>query len=194
MFFALIGILFFLVILLIAIKFGLSKNKVEEIQEDRTIIHTSGIYSIVRKSPREDIAKIKPSEKKINQYLRDQTVNIPDLTITEEQRQKLTRQWNDALEGSLSEIEEGDKTGIEFYYYDFTGKDEICDTFVHKGDYVTRQDIFHHPELIPPFHLGCKCILRCSVTTENNVEKYEMKYLLQKGKLPALPEWKLTLH
>lgn len=195
MIFALIGILFFLVLLLIAVKFGLSRNKRDQIVEEPPVIHTSGIYSIVRKSPRENIAEVKPSEKKIHQYLKDQNVDMEGNTISDAEKQQLLQSWSQVLERSIKEVEEGDKKGVEFYYYDFSGNDAVCHSFVNKGDYVTRQDIYKHPELIPPFHVGCKCTLLCHLATEKirDTKQFQMKYLLQKGKVPNLPDWKLIL-
>jgi hypothetical protein len=99
------------------------------------------------------------------------------------------------LENAINEIEEGDKKGLEFYYYDLQEDDEICAEFLGKGYFITRQDIYKHPELIPPFHIGCRCILKCHHGSENLRETTEfgMRPFLRNGELPPLPDWKRIL-
>lgn len=192
---ALIGILFFLILILIAVRFGIAKQKLENERESQTVIHTSGIYSIVRKSPREDIKTIKPSEKEIRQYLADQNVDIHKNQLVESDKEALLSSWNTTLENAINEIEEGDKKGLEFYYYDLQRDDEICGEFLSKGHFITRQDIYTHPELIPPFHIGCRCILKCHHGSEDLRETTEfgMRPFLKNGELPPLPDWKCIL-
>lgn len=195
--FAIIGIIFFLVLILIAIRFGIAKQKPDIESESQSIIHTSGIYSIVRKSPREDIENLKPSEKEISQYLNDQNVDIHENRLDEPDKEALISLWNTSIANSINKIEEGDKKGLEFYYYDFQGNgdDEICEKFLDKGNFITRQDIYNHPKLIPPFHIGCRCIIKCHYGTDDLRETSElgMRPFLHNGKVPSLPDWKLIL-
>ncbi len=192
---ALIGILFFLILILLAVRFGITKQRLEAERESQSVIHTSGIYSIVRKSPREDIEQFKPSEQEITQYLSTQTVDIHGNTLTDDVRQALIALWKQNLESALQEIEEGDKQGLEFYYYDLTEDDEVCDEFLDNGHFVTRQDIFHHPELIPPFHIGCRCTLKCHHGSDKlrDTTEFGMRPFLEKDVLPPLPDWKRIL-
>lgn len=192
---AIIGIIFFLVLILIAIRFGISKQKSESERESLPVIHTSGIYSIVRKSPREDVEAVKPTKKEISQYLTDKNVDIHEIKLSDSDKNALISLWNTTLENSINEIEEGDKKGLEFYYYDFKEDDEVCKKFLSKGSFITRQEIYKHPELIPPFHLGCRCILKC----HHGIEKLKdttaigMRPFLRDGNVPPLPEWKHIL-
>lgn len=192
---AIIGIIFFLVLILIAIRFGISKQKSESERENLPVIHTSGIYSIVRKSPREDVEAVKPAKKEISQYLTDKNVDIHEIKLSDSDKNALISLWNTTLENSINEIEEGDKKGLEFYYYDFKEDDEVCKKFLSKGSFITRQEIYKHPELIPPFHLGCRCILKC----HHGIEKLKdttaigMRPFLRDGNVLPLPEWKHIL-
>ena len=192
---AIIGIVFFLILILIAIRFGIAKQKLESERENQPVIHTSGIYSIVRKSPREDVKTTKPSKEEISQYLTDQNVDIHENNLSESDKDALISSWETALENSIKEIEEGDNKGLEFYFYGFKDNDDVCNKFLAKGSFITRQEIYKHPELIPPFHLGCRCILRC----HHGIEKVKdttaigMRPFLQDGKVPPLPEWKHIL-
>jgi hypothetical protein len=193
---ALIGILFFLVLILLAVRFGIVKQRLENEQENNAVIHTSGIYSIVRKSPRDDFAKIKPSDEEISQYLAGQTVDSNGNILTEKIKTELLSRWKQSCERSITEIENGDSNGLEFYHYIFETDDPVCKKFIHKGNFITRQEIFKHPELIPPFHLGCTCSIKCHHETEVIKETSEigLRPLLQDGALPSLPEWKTIVN
>lgn len=189
---AVIGIVFFLLLILVAARFSISKQKSENTPDNETVIHTSGIYSIVRKSPWEDIANVKPSEKEIRKYIDEQSVNIDRNSLSESKKDAILARWNENLKESLSEIEKGDDEDVEFYYYDFKGKDSICKKIFNKGHIITRQDIFENPELIPPFHLGCQCVLKRHLGEEKLRDATEtgMRYIIEDGKLPPLPNWK----
>ncbi len=189
------GIIFFLLLVLLLVKFGINKQKPTNEIDNQTVIHTSGIYSIVRKSPRDNILEYKPPEKEIIKYLEYQNVDIQNNKLSEQDKKTLISQWNTNLENSLAEIEEGDKKGLEFYYYDFLEEDSVCQDNIKKGYYITRENIYAHPELIPPFHLGCKCILKNNPGIEDlsDTAKIGMQPLLRDGELPTLPDWKLVL-
>jgi len=184
------GILFFLILILIAIRF-IGRQRPEEEQKSTPIINTSGIYSIVRKSPRDTIQGYKPSEKELSQYLNTQNVDILKNLLTNSDKNLLVSLWKSNLERSINEIEEGDKKGIEFYYYDFEGVDTVCNKYIKKGNYIQRRDIFSNPQIIPPFHIGCKCILKShtfSVEPDCNRDSL-MNPFICNNKIPALPEW-----
>ncbi len=190
------GIIFFLLLILFIIRYGVIKQKPEDELENQSIIHTSGIYSIVRKSPRENIDAIKPTSEEISQYLHDQTVDIENNEVTEQDKRILLSFWHKSLDNAINEIEEGDKRGIEFYYYDFLEEDVVCKKFISKGHYITRENIYAHPELIPPFHLGCKCILKHHEGTEVTPDTAKLglrPFLQDEELLPALPNWKHIL-
>lgn len=189
------GILFILIIVLIAIKYSIVSPKGDDLAEDQSIIHTSGIYSIVRKSPREDILSRKPSEQEIRQYLYGKNVDILKNKLTNADKDELLKHWHKFLDNSIKVIEEGDLKGLEFYYYSFNGKDTICDSVIDPGNFITRQDIYDHPELIPPFHLGCNCIIKChhGVELTKDTSELGMGPFLTDGRVPKLPEWKSIL-
>jgi hypothetical protein len=191
---ALFGIIFFLFLILIAIRFSITNRQLEE-TEKKTVIHTSGIYSIVRKAPIDEILNLKPSIKEIEQYLNSKNVDIQKLELTKSDKDALIKLWNKSLENSMLEIKEGDLKGLEFYYYDFINTDNICNKYIKKGNFITRQDIYQHPELIPPFHLGCTCVLKCHHGNEILRETSElgMSPLLNEGENPSLPDWRLIL-
>jgi len=191
---ALIGLAILLIFILVAIRVGVNKEREPE-KAEQPVIHHSGIYSIVRKSPRENIAAHKPSIEDLRKYLALQNVDIQGKAISGGEKERLVESWQIDLEKSLTTIEDGDKKGTQFYYYDYAGNDPVCQDSVLKGSFVTREQIFRYPNLIPPFHVGCRCCIRIYQGDENlrDTKVFGFKPLISENELPRLPEWKKTL-
>lgn len=194
--FALISIILLLILVLVAVRIGLNKDQInDEGPAIQPVLHGSGIYSIVKKSPRETIQDEKPPEEEILQYITTLNEDIDDLSLSETDKEQLIEMWKQALDDNISTIEKGDEDGIEFYYYDFTPTEcPVCKQYISKGKFVTREEVFKFPRIIPPFHLGCTTILKAHHGKENLRETTELGMLpLFKNQLPpSLPEWKLT--
>jgi hypothetical protein len=191
---ALTGVGLLLVVMLIAVRIGINKEKVEE-DGLKPVIHASGIYSIIRKSPRESISDYKPSQEEILKYFSNKNVNSTDLLLSEADKSKLMKQWNSQMEANIFEIEKGDERGAEFYYYKFLWTDPVCSKYISKGRFVTREEIFQHPNIIPPFHLGCGCQLKQYPGKEklHDTTEIGMLPLFREGAAPPLPDWKEIL-
>ena len=191
---ALNGVGILLVVMLIAVRIGINKEKVEE-DGLKPAIHASGIYSIIRKSPRESISDYKPSQEEILKYFSNKNVNSTDLLLSEADKSKLMKQWNSQMEANIIEIEKGDERGAEFYYYKFLWTDPVCSKYISKGRFVTREEIFQHPNIIPPFHLGCGCQLKQYQGKEklHDTTEIGMLPLFREGAAPPLPDWKEIL-
>ena len=185
---AIVGILLLLVAMLIAVRIGMNKGKAEE-DAPSPMIHGSGIYSIIRRSPRENISDYKPSQEEIRKYLFDKNVNI---RMSASEKERLIASWNQQMEMNISEIEAGDKEGTEFYYFDFKWDDPVCSRIIQKGRFVTREQIFQYPQVIPPLHLGCGCQLYKYQGKEKLRETTEIGILplFHSRQIVPLPEWK----
>jgi hypothetical protein len=186
---ALVGITLLLVAMLIAVRIGMNRAKNDE-ETIPPMIHGSGIYSIIRRSPRDNIGDFKPSQEEIRKYLNDKNVNIRGISPSE--RNGLLAQWNELMEENINEIENGDKEGTEFYYFDFNRDDPVCAKIISKGRFITREQIFEHPKIIPPFHLGCGCRLHKYQGKDKLRDTTEIGILplLQNGEMVPLPDWK----
>jgi hypothetical protein len=185
---AIIGIVLFLILVLVAIRIGLNKENVPDEEPASAMIHASGIYSIVRRSPREQLMQIRPSVENIRKYLLSQNefeeANYVDTLI---------ERWTESLNRNIETIEQGDKDGVEFYFYEFTPVEcPVCLKFFHKGNFVTRQQIYQYPRIIPPFHIGCTCCIIPHHGVENLKDTTEqgMIPLFPNDSPPALPDWK----
>jgi hypothetical protein len=191
---ALTGIALLLILLLVALRTGGNREK-GEIESRFPMINTSGIYSIIRRSPRDSISDYKPSQEEIIKYLSDKNVTISGLDGSGAGSTELIKSWNDQMEFNIREIEQGDEKGIEFYFYDYAWNDPLCDKIIAKGRFVTREELYQFPNVIPPFHLGCGCRLRKYEGKEKMRETTEigMLPLFQNGLPPPLPTWKEIL-
>jgi hypothetical protein len=191
---ALMGIALLLIFLLIAVRIGIKKEKVEN-ETCSPTIHTSGIYSIIRRSPRESMGDYKPSQEEIIKYLSDKNVNIPGLDRSGINVKALVESWNNQMELNINEIEKGDEKGIEFYFYEYSWEDPICKKHIANGRFVTREELYQNPNIIPPFHLGCGCRLKMYEGKDKLRETTEigMMPLFRNGALPLLPDWKEIL-
>ncbi|MBD3316283.1 MAG: hypothetical protein GF344_10890 [Chitinivibrionales bacterium] len=195
MYLALIGIAFFLILTLIAIRLAWGKRE-PAVPNEEELIHKSGIFSVVRQSPRVNVYDYKPKEEEICQYLADTNVDIHGNTLLEADKQRLRKMWNNHLEASIRVVEQGDTKGVDFYYYDFEAEDPICADFVRKGHFVTREEIYKHPRLLPPFHVGCHCRLAGYHGTSEELRdttKSTISPLFTDGECPPLPDWHTVL-
>jgi hypothetical protein len=191
MIWTLVGIIFFLIVILIAFRVSVSRQKVEE-GDDLPLIHASGIYSIVRKSPRETLRACKPTDAEIRKYLAQRIEITPGRVLTSDEKDDLISQWQALMEENIVEIENGDKEGVEFYYYIVDEDDAVSHNYVKKGNFVTREEIHNFPQIIPPLHLGCSCRLQAHHGSENLRETTELgiRPFFHNENLPPLPSWK----
>ena len=194
--FALISIILLIILILIAIKTGLNRGQTTDESTVQPVIHASGIYSIVKRSPRESVLAQKPPREDILQYLSELNVDSEGAPLSQKKKDLLIRQWETDIETSIATIEKGDLEGIEFYYYEFMPEDcPVCRNHVSRGKFVTREEIFRYPEIIPPLHLGCTCKLLAHHGKEKLRETTElgMLPLFRNQKPPPLPDWKTII-
>jgi hypothetical protein len=184
------GVTFFLVLVLVAVHLMGKSNKPDEPAPSQ-MIHASGIYSIVRRSPRDSLGEFKPAIEKLTQYLASKNEDINKQPLNEADRQALVEHWKERLETNIREVEAGDHQGVEFYYYDFSSDDPVCKGTVNQGHFLTREEIFRCPQTIPPFHIGCRCMLKAHHGSENLREttRLGMRPFFTSVNIPPLPSW-----
>ena len=122
------------------------------------LIQASGIYSIIRRSPREDLLKIRPGMEEIRKYLSsiNEDINMKPLSIPD--KEKIAESWLRSMEENIRVIEKSDTANSAFYFYlDNSGGNQcaVCATHFKSKQIITREEIFKNPSIIPPFHLGC---------------------------------------
>jgi hypothetical protein len=187
-----LAVLTVLIIITLALALGRKEGGDAEAPRDTPIIHMSGIYSVLRESPRGALAALRPNEDAIRKYLNGVSEDMHGATIRSAERAALLKHWKARTEANLREIETGDKNGAAFYYYDFPYLCPACEPFVRKGNFVTREEIYNHPEIIPPFHMGCSCVLTAHQGSDSMMREtvtIGMLPFFEGDAPPPLPEW-----
>ena len=191
--FALISIILLIILVLIAVKTGLNRDRLYDEPVEKPTIHASGIYSIVRESPRRRMLAHKPPKEEILQYIAGQNVDMNGLLLSEMEKKVIIDRWYKSMEENVASIEKGDLEGIEFYYYEFQPSDcPVCMRYFTRGKFVTREEIYRYPSIIPPLHLGCTCKLLAHHGKENLRDTTElgMLPLFRNQQPPTMPDWK----
>jgi len=194
---AIIGLLLFIALVLIAIRMISFRHASDDVSndtgDDGSLIHASGIYSIIRKSPREDILRIRPQEAEIRKYLASLNEDITRQPLTPTDKQKLSEKWRQLMEDNIQVVEKGDAEEVEFYYYDFPDDTpcHVCTSYLNQGQFVSRQEIFKNPSIIPPFHLGCTTRIVPYRGRENlrDATILGMAPFFSNSVPPPVPEW-----
>jgi hypothetical protein len=197
---AIIGLVLLVVLVIIAVRMISTKNLPDDIMQESVrepAIHASGIYSIIRKSPREDLSRIRPQEQEIRKYLASLNEDINRQALTGQDREKLVDAWRRSREENIVSVEQGDAKNVEFYYSESEGTRPcpVCSPYIHHGQFVSRQEIFKHPSVIPPFHLGCTTRIMPYRGKENLRETAArgMAPFFTGDTPPSLPAWKDTV-
>ncbi|MBN1576585.1 MAG: hypothetical protein JW913_08535 [Chitinispirillaceae bacterium] len=192
----LISLILLIILVLIAIKTGLNRDRLIDEPVEKPTIHTSGIYSIVRESPRRNILAYKPPKEDILQYIDGLNVDMKGSPLSATEKSGIVDRWYRSIEENITAIEKGDLEGIEFYYYEFLPVDcPVCMRHFSRGKFVTREEIFRYPSIMPPLHLGCTCKILPHHGKENLRETTELGMLpLFRNKVPPpLPHWKFII-
>ena len=158
---AVVALILLMVLIILAVRLiGAKTRPGEEIDgahDDSPVIQTSGIYSIIRKSPRQDLLAIRPDEAQVRKYLTSINEDIQGRSLAISDKEKLAEAWQRSMEESIRTIEQDDAQSTLFYYFDSAGQEECpeCAMYFKRGQFVTREQIFANAAIIPPFHLGC---------------------------------------
>jgi hypothetical protein len=164
---------------------------VEQVRQESVIqrpMDTSGFFSLVRESPSLRIREAKPSLGQVREWLEEQHPNLA-MPI----RQKLIDAWLEIENQNIQTIEVADHGGVETFGYEFHPKAlELC-PLMQADTYITREMIYHHPELIPPFFVGdtTRIVTREAWSMQNSAEWVP---LLPRQGSYQLPDWRFLVH
>lgn len=158
-------------------------QKKDQDEESTPQIHHSGVYRL-RRSPREALLGAKPSEKDLQEHLQSQGLQSAEI-------QTQVQLWRDQIEANLRVIEEADIKEIRTFELEIPAHQTEALKFFPKGTYVTRDQLGAHAQLIPPYHFGCRALLR----PRNAWETGDWKPLLPAGDGKYLaPDWRTLVH
>jgi hypothetical protein len=149
-------------------------------------IHASGIFSLVRQSPREAL-----NERRLTvEQVREALENAANPGLVNAPAEKYLKLWEEMMELSINTIEKGDMEGLQTYSYKIPDKDLESCRGLTGSIYVTREQLQNFANLIPPFHLGCQAALIPKQAHQTNLDGTGWKPLLPvAGKYPT-PDWR----
>lgn len=145
-------------------------------------IDVSGQYAVLVRPAKESLKKVKPSSSEIQEWLSTQP-------LSDEERSSLLSQWKASLEETIQTIDEGDANGTVTYRVEFGSRSGKFCTFMNEENYITREQIRNHSEILPPYVLGCDCKLIPKFPWENPGKSGWKPVIPENGKY-RVPDWR----
>ncbi len=162
------------------------QNGERQAQDDSSPIYASGVYSLIRRSPRKELQEREPPMQEIQSVL-----SAPDAAaIANGSAQQYLDEWRRVANISINNIEKGDKEGIQTYKYQVPPKCQRCCAMFAGDAYVTREQLHNHVQLIPPFHLGCGVELVTKEAWNAGAENAAWTPILPVHGKYLTPEWR----
>jgi hypothetical protein len=155
----------------------------DEKEQSKPVIDVSGQYAAIGRPARETLTAVKPSEASIRAWLETQD-------LTPEQRLSYIEQWNNTLEETIRTIDEGDKNGTATYRIVLGPKGKNYCKFVSEENFITREQIRNHAEILPPYVLGCDCKLLPKQPWENPSKSGWKAVIPTHGNTYSIPDWR----
>lgn len=155
----------------------------DERDEPKQVIDVSGQYAVVVRPARESLTAVKPSEASLRSWLDTQN-------LSNEQKEDLIAQWNTTLEETIRTVDEGDKNGTATYRIVLGPKGREYCKFVTADNFITREQIRNHAEILPPYVLGCDCKLLPKQPWENPSKSGWKAVVPSHGSSYDIPDWR----
>lgn len=155
-----------------------------EKEEVKPVIDVSGQYAVVVRPARESLAAVKPSEASLRSWLETQE------QLTPEQREEYIAKWNKTMEETIRTVDEGDKNGTATYRIELGPKGKEYCKFVNEENFITREQIRNHAEILPPYVLGCDCRLLPKQPWENPSKSGWKAVVPSHGSNYDIPDWR----
>ena len=159
-------------------------HSADEKEEVKPVIDVSGQYAVVVRPARESITAVKPSEASLRSWLETQE------QLTPEQREEYIARWNATIEETIKTIDEGDKNGTVTYRIELGPKGKNYVHFVDEDNFITREQIRNHAEILPPYVLGCDCKLLPKQPWENPSKSGWKAVVPSHGNTYEVPDWR----
>ena len=154
----------------------------KEKESNAPVIDVSGQYAVVVRPARESIEKVKPSLKEMAEWL-------STTGASPEEQARLIESWNKSIADVVKVIDEGDRNGTVTYRVVVGPKSKPFCNFMSDDNYITREQIRNHAEILPPYVLGCDCHLVPKLPWENP-GKAGWKPLIPENGAYRVPDWR----
>ncbi|MEO7427734.1 MAG: hypothetical protein ABI036_21305 [Fibrobacteria bacterium] len=157
-------------------------------QDDSSPIYASGVYSLIRRSPRKELQEREPPSEEVQSVL-----SSAQAAAANGSAEQYLDEWRRQANISINNIEKGDREGIQTYRYQVPVKcQKTCMMF--GGDaYVTREQLHNHVQLIPPFHLGCGVQLVTKEAWSAGNENAAWTPILPVNGKYLTPDWRIVV-
>ncbi|MCQ2054049.1 MAG: hypothetical protein MJY82_02005 [Fibrobacter sp.] len=159
-------------------------HSADEKEEVKPVIDVSGQYAVVVRPARESLTAVKPSEASLRSWLETQE------QLTPEERENYIARWNATLEETIKTIDDGDLNGTVTYRIDIGPKGKNYCKFVNEENFITREQIRNHAEILPPYVLGCDCRLLPKQPWENPSKSGWKAVVPTHGSSYDVPNWR----
>ncbi|MDD7298967.1 hypothetical protein SAMN05720469_11626 [Fibrobacter intestinalis] len=146
------------------------------------VIDVSGQYAVIVRPARESIEKVKPSLEDLAKWL-STTGTSP------EEQARLIESWKKSIDDVVKVVDEGDRNGTVTYRIVIGPRSRPFCNFLSDDNYVTREQIRNHAEILPPYVLGCDCRLVPKLPWENP-GKAGWKALVPENGAYSVPDWR----
>lgn len=182
MYLLLIGIAILILVSLFLAGLYVALQKRDQESDNSPQIHNSGVYRL-RRSAREGMLLHKPDEKALRESMNNSGLEESEIAI-------LLEQWKAQAELNLRVIEEADQKEIRTFQYEIPASQTEALRHFPPATYVTRDQLTHHAHLIPPFHIGCRAVLKA----KNAWEGGDWSPLLpaREGRY-EVPDWRILV-
>lgn len=138
-----------LVLVGVGLYYALQKKQTED--EPKPQQFNSGAFSIVRVSPEAALRAARPTAQEVADFL---AKNHPE--IGEKRRAGLAELWEASILESVAAVDKGDRDGRNTYRYEIPERERPLLPELTPDTYITRETVFQHPELLPPFFVGSR--------------------------------------
>jgi hypothetical protein len=157
-------------------------------QDDSSPIYASGVYSLIRRSPRKELQEREPPLEEVQTVLSSEQAAAANGSA-----QQYLDEWRRQANISINNIEKGDREGIQTYRYQVPAKCQRTCTMFGGDAYVTREQIHNHVQLIPPFHLGCGVQLVTKEAWNAGNENAAWTPILPMNGKYMTPDWRIVV-
>ena len=97
--------------------------------------------------------------------------------------------WEKSIDDVVKVIDDGDRNGTVTYRVVVGPKSKPFCSFMSDDNYITREQIRNHAEILPPYVLGCDCRLVPKLPWENP-GKAGWKPLIPENGAYRVPDWR----
>ncbi len=154
----------------------------EEKESKAPQIDVSGQYAVVVKPARTSMEGVKPTDDEVKAWIATQGLPVEDAELR-------FAEWKRVYEETIQTIDDGDRNGTVTYRIEIGPKARRYCTFLSEDNFITREQIRNHAELLPPYVVGCDCRLLPKLPWENPGKAGWKAIVPENGKY-NVPNWR----